>query len=60
MEMPAFGVLVARHGGRIYNYCFRRSADWLIAEDLTSATFLVAWRSLRLRHHLRNTLDRQC
>jgi RNA polymerase sigma-70 factor (ECF subfamily) len=43
----AFGVLFERHGGRIYNYCFRRSADWAIAEDLTSATFLLAWRGLR-------------
>ncbi|HJQ51898.1 MAG TPA: sigma factor, partial [Gaiellaceae bacterium] len=36
-----------RHGGRIYNYCFRRTADWALAEDLTSATFLLAWRGLR-------------
>jgi len=41
----AFGVLVERHAGRIYNYCFRRTADWAQAEDLTSSTFLVAWRS---------------
>jgi RNA polymerase sigma-70 factor, ECF subfamily len=43
----AFGVLFERHSGRIYNYCFRRTADWALAEDLTSATFLLAWRSLR-------------
>src|SRR2546421_253785 len=41
----AFGILFERHGGRIYNYCFRRTADWALAEDLTSATFLLAWRS---------------
>jgi RNA polymerase sigma factor (sigma-70 family) len=41
----AFGVLFERHAGRIYNYCFRRTADWGLAEDLTSSTFLVAWRS---------------
>src|SRR5262249_32076114 len=40
----AFGILFERHAGRIYNYCFRRTADWALAEDLTSATFLVAWR----------------
>ena len=34
-----------RHARRIYNYCFRRTADWGLAEDLTSATFLIAWRS---------------
>jgi RNA polymerase sigma factor (sigma-70 family) len=43
----AFGILFERHAGRIYNYCFRRTADWALAEDLTSATFLLAWRSLR-------------
>jgi RNA polymerase sigma-70 factor (ECF subfamily) len=40
----AFGTLFERHAGRIYNYCFRRTADWALAEDLTSATFLLAWR----------------
>jgi RNA polymerase sigma-70 factor (ECF subfamily) len=41
----AFGVLFERHASRIYNYCFRRTADWALAEDLTSTTFLLAWRS---------------
>ncbi len=41
----AFGVLFERHAGRIYNYCFRRTGDWATAEDLTSTTFLLAWRS---------------
>jgi RNA polymerase sigma-70 factor (ECF subfamily) len=41
----AFGLLFERHAVRIYNYCFRRTADWALAEDLTSATFLIAWRS---------------
>jgi len=41
----AFGVLFERHASRIYNYCFRRTGDWALAEDLTSATFLLAWRS---------------
>lgn len=41
----AFGVLFERHAGRIYNYCFRRTADWALAEELTSTTFLLAWRS---------------
>ena len=43
----AFGVLFERHASRIYNYCFRRTGDWALAEDLTSATFLIAWRSHR-------------
>ena len=41
----AFGVLFERHAGRFYNYCFRRTGDWALAEDLTSTTFLLAWRS---------------
>lgn len=44
-DSAAFGILFERHAGRIYNYCFRRTADWALAEDLTSATFLLAWRS---------------
>jgi RNA polymerase sigma factor (sigma-70 family) len=44
-DAAAFGVLFERHARRIYNYCFRRTADWALAEDLTAATFLVAWRS---------------
>jgi RNA polymerase sigma-70 factor (ECF subfamily) len=43
----AFGDLFERHAARIYNYCFRRTGDWARAEDLTSATFLVAWKSCR-------------
>jgi RNA polymerase sigma factor (sigma-70 family) len=47
-EAPAFGVLVDRHARAVYNFCFRRTADWANAEDLTSIVFLEAWR--RRRH----------
>jgi RNA polymerase sigma factor (sigma-70 family) len=40
----AFGVLFDRHGRTVYNYCFRRTADWSAAEDLTSVVFLETWR----------------
>lgn len=40
----AFGVLFERHARTVYNYCFRRTADWAAAEDLTSVVFLEAWR----------------
>jgi len=40
----AFGELFEAHARPIYNFCFRRSADWSVAEDLTSAVFLEAWR----------------
>ena len=32
------------HAQRIYRYCFRRTADRELAEDLTSVVFLEAWR----------------
>ncbi len=41
---PAFGVLYERHARAIYNYLFRRCADWGLAEDLTSVVFLDAYR----------------
>jgi RNA polymerase sigma factor (sigma-70 family) len=40
----AFGVLFERHAAAIYNYCFRRTGNWTLAEDLTSIVFLEAWR----------------
>ena len=43
-DTAAFGMLFDRHARAIYNYCFRRTADWSAAEDLTSLAFLEAWR----------------
>ena len=40
----AFGALFERHASAVYNYCFRRTADWAAAEDLMAASFLEAWR----------------
>lgn len=50
----AFGELYDRHANAIYNYCFRRCADWATAEDLTATVFLEAWRKRR-----RVTFDRE-
>ncbi len=41
---PAFGELFERHADRVYAHCFSRTGSWSMAEDLTSATFLEAWR----------------
>jgi RNA polymerase sigma-70 factor (ECF subfamily) len=46
-EGEAFGELYDRHANAIYNYCFRRCADWALAEDLTATVFLEAWRKRR-------------
>jgi len=43
-EAEAFGALFERHAQAIYNFCFRRTAEWSAAEDLTSIVFLEAWR----------------
>src|SRR5438093_11991323 len=46
-EPEAFGILFERHARAVYNYLFRRTADWSLAEDLTSVVFLEAWRRRR-------------
>ncbi len=43
-DSVAFGLLFERHAKAIYNYCFRRTGDWAVAEDLLSVVFLEAWR----------------
>jgi RNA polymerase sigma factor (sigma-70 family) len=43
-EANAFGVLFERHGPAVLQFCFRRTADAVLAEDLTSIVFLEAWR----------------
>ena len=40
----AFGLIFRRHARTVYNHCFRRTASWADAEDLTSVVFLEAWR----------------
>ncbi len=46
-DADAFGLLFERHAKAIYNYCFRRTGDWALAEDLLSVVFLEAWRRRR-------------
>jgi len=43
----AYGELFERHARAVYSYCFRRTADWALAEDCTSIVFLEAWRRRR-------------
>jgi len=40
----AFGLLFDRHARAVYNHCFRLTASWSTAEDMTSTVFLQAWR----------------
>ncbi|MBO4160071.1 RNA polymerase sigma factor [Micromonospora antibiotica] len=40
----AFGRLFDRYSRTVYNHAFRLTGSWSTAEDVTQATFLVAWR----------------
>jgi RNA polymerase sigma factor (sigma-70 family) len=48
-DAAAFGLLFERHARAVYNHCFRGTADWALAEDLTSVVFLEAWRRRDVR-----------
>jgi RNA polymerase sigma-70 factor, ECF subfamily len=43
-DAQAFGELFDLHARAIYNFCFRRTANWAEAEDAMSEVFLVAWK----------------
>ena len=46
-DPAGFGALFERHARSVYNHCFRRTASWADAEELTSAVFVEAWRRRR-------------
>lgn len=43
-DEQAFGELYDRYAEAVWNHAYRLTASWSTAEDLTSATFLTAWR----------------
>lgn len=43
-DRDAMAEVFDRHADRIYNFCFRRTASWSVAEDAMAATFLEVWR----------------
>ena len=43
-DRAAFGELFERHVEAVWNHAYRLTASWDRAEDLTSSTFLLAWR----------------
>jgi RNA polymerase sigma-70 factor (ECF subfamily) len=43
-DRGAFGELFERHAEAVWNHAYRLTASWSQAEDLTSSTFLLAWR----------------
>ncbi len=42
----AFGELFERHAQAVWNHAYRLTGSWSTAEDLTSITFMTAWRKL--------------
>lgn len=43
-DADAFGILFERHASAVLRFCFRRTGNAALAEDLTSIVFLEAWR----------------
>lgn len=43
-DREAMGQVFDRHADRIYGFCFRRTASWVVAEDAMATTFLEVWR----------------
>jgi DNA-directed RNA polymerase specialized sigma24 family protein len=43
-ERDAFGELFERHAPAVLRFCFRRTGNAALAEDLMSTVFLEAWR----------------
>ncbi|MCO1578583.1 RNA polymerase sigma factor [Crossiella sp. SN42] len=43
-DRNAFGELFERHAEAVWNHAYRLTGSWSAAEDLTSTTFLTAWR----------------
>jgi RNA polymerase sigma-70 factor (ECF subfamily) len=43
-DKSAFGELFERHAQAVWNHAYRVTGSWAAAEDLTSQTFLIAWR----------------
>jgi RNA polymerase sigma-70 factor (ECF subfamily) len=42
-EARALGELFDRYSRQVYNFAFRRTASWVLAEEVTQATFVSAW-----------------
>jgi RNA polymerase sigma-70 factor (ECF subfamily) len=44
-DRESFGLLFERHVEAVWNYSYRLTGSWEQAHDITSATFLTAWRT---------------
>jgi DNA-directed RNA polymerase specialized sigma24 family protein len=48
-DAAAFAALYRRHANAVYRFCFWRTADAGLAEELSAAVFLEAWRHAAAR-----------
>jgi RNA polymerase sigma-70 factor (ECF subfamily) len=46
-DVQAMAEIFAVHLDVIYNYCYRRTGAWSVAEDLASTVFLEVWKARR-------------
>lgn len=46
-DRQAMAEIFAVHLDVIYNYCYRRTGGWSVAEDLASTVFLEVWKARR-------------
>ncbi|WAL68094.1 RNA polymerase sigma factor [Amycolatopsis cynarae] len=46
-DEASFTALFERHAQAVWNHAYRLTGSWTAAEDLTSNTFLIAWRKRR-------------
>ncbi|WP_217428104.1 RNA polymerase sigma factor [Microlunatus speluncae] len=43
-DEESFRDLLVRHGRAVYNFAFRRTGSWSVAEDVAQSTFTTVWR----------------
>ena len=43
-DEDALRTLFVRHGHAVYNFAFRRTGSWSVAEDVAQSTFTTVWR----------------
>ena len=46
-DEEAMAAVFADHLDVIYNYCYRRTSSWSVAEDLSATVFLDPWKLRR-------------
>lgn len=46
-DRDAFRALFVRHSDAVYNFGFRRTGSWAVADDVVQATFTALWRRVQ-------------